>query len=359
MIAGLRRLRAMAATSMRGARALGGEATRVPRTLLANGPAATDLADVVRDGVEFVCDGDVRIDRRWSPGGVGAQFAEDAAVYHERYFERLPFLPLVERCLQLAAIDPAAAHRVLDIGSGSGASVFPLARLLPAATIYASDISPQPLRVLAGIASSRPELRGRITPLCFDLHQPVFRADTFDLVLGCAILHHLRDPRAALANVANALRAGGTMVLVEPLESGSLVLTAMFARVLSALEAGGEGRGQLARFMRAMRLDIQSRLGPPREKPWTRDLDDKWVFDLPYLAELAAQLGLASVDVHPAQEDLSRVFEDAFTSLLADAGLGSVPVPPAVLECVRAYDAGIDPSLKREWCPTGIVVFKR
>jgi hypothetical protein len=34
-------------------------------------------------------------------------------------------------------------------------------------------------------------------------------------------------------------------------------------------------------------------------------------------------------------------------------------IPPSVLECVRGYDSGIDPMLKREWSPTGILVFAR
>jgi SAM-dependent methyltransferase len=266
---------------------------------------------------------------------------------------------LVEHCLRLATIDRPIAHRVLDIGSGSGASVFALAHLLPEANVIACDISPQLLRILAGIAESHDEVRGRITALCFDLHRPVFRPNTFDLVLGCAVLHHLIDPCAALANIASSLREGGKIALVEPLEAGSLVLASMLASVLSTLIELGEGDGALARFMRAMRLDIQSRLGPPVAKPWTRSLDDKWVFDRPYLTELASQLGLSSVQVHPSEPDLSRVFENTFTSLLSDAGLSSIPIPGAVLECVRGYDAGIDATLKRELCPTGIIVFSR
>jgi SAM-dependent methyltransferase len=290
---------------------------------------------------------------------VTAQFTGDAQTYHERYFERLDFTALIDRCLRSAAVDAGRAQRVLDIGSGSGASVLALCRLLPHADILASDISPQLLRMLAAFAASRGELRGRITALCFDLHRRVFRPESFDLVVGCAILHHLVDPRRALANVAASLRPGGRIVLVEPLESGSLTLVAMFATVLAALVRMGESGGRLAQFMRAMRLDIQSRLGPPVEKPWTRGLDDKWVFDEPYLMALAKDLGLAGVDVHPADPDLTHVYENAFRSLLADGGLADVPIPPAVVDAVRAFDRGIAPELKRELCPTGVIVFRR
>ena len=318
-----------------------------------------DLAAILVPDIDFVADGGILVDRRWSPEGVTSQFTDDAQTYHERYFDRLDFTALIDRCLRVAKVDVAHPRRVLDIGSGSGASVLALCRLLPQAHVVASDISPPLLRLLARFAATRGELHGRITALCFDLHRRVFRPGSFDLVVGCAILHHLADPRAALANVAASLRPGGRIVLVEPLESGSLMLVAMFATVLAALVRAGEGDGRLAVFMRAMRLDIQSRLGPPVEKPWTRRLDDKWVFDEPYLLALGKELGVAAVDVYPAEPDLTGVYEKSFRSLLADGGLADVPIPAAVVDAVRAFDDGIAPELKRELCPTGVIVFSR
>jgi SAM-dependent methyltransferase len=334
------------------------EGPRRAQTLSTRAPADTALAHLFLPGVEFVRDRGILVDREWSPSGVTAQFTDDAAIYHERYFDRLAFTPLIERCLDLAGIDRAHRGRVLDIGSGGGSSVLALRRLLPDAEVIASDISPQLLRILAEHVERDDELRGRVGALCFDLHRAIFRGDAFDLVVGCAILHHLLDPRAALANVAASLRAGGRIVLVEPLESGSLCLMAIFADVLETLTERGEGDGQLAGLMRAMRFDIQSRLGPPKEKPWTRELDDKWVFDRPYLSELARDLRL-SVRVHPAEVDDTRVYESAFKGLLSDAGLASIAVPDAVLARVRAYDEGIAPALKRQLFPTGVIVFTR
>lgn len=324
-----------------------------------SGPADPAFADILAPGVDVVRDGAILVDRDWSPAGVTGQFTDDAKTYHERYFERLDFTDLVDYCLKLAEVDRSRPLRVLDIGSGSGASVLAACRLLPRAEILASDISPQLLRILAAFVDSRDDLRGRITAFCFDLHRRFFLPDTFDVVIGAAILHHLLDPRAALRNVAAALRPGGRIILVEPLESGSLVLVAMFAQVLTDLAASGESDGPLARLMKAMRLDIQSRLGPPVEKPWTRELDDKWVFDRPYLEQLAAELGLSKVEVHPAQPGLAHVYEGAFMSLVADSGLAAVAVTQRVLDSVRRFDRGIAEDLKRELCPTGVIVFTR
>jgi SAM-dependent methyltransferase len=304
-------------------------------------------------------DGRIFVDRDWSPAGVTLQFTSDAKTYSKRYFQRLDFDHLLDRCLQVADVDRERALRVLDIGSGGGSSVFAACRLMPHAEIFASDISPQLLRLLAEFADSRDEWRGRIKIFRFDLHRRLFASEVFDLVIGAAILHHLLDPWSALVNVARSLKRGGRIILVEPLEPGSLVLSAMYGRVLCVLDGLGQGDGELARVMRTLRLDIQSRLGVPVEKPWTARLDDKWVFDEAYLIGLARDLGLARVEVHSAQLPLDNLFEGAFMSVLADIGSGDVAIAHEVIECVREFDRGIAAELKARLCPTGIIVFTK
>ena len=316
-------------------------------------------ADILAPGVRVYRDGPVVIDRSLSPVHLASQFIEDADAYHRRNFDRLDFVALIDRCLTLAEVDREQRLAVLDLGSGSGSSVFAACRLLPHAEIHATDISPPLLRTLARFMESQDALRGRGRTFCFDLHRRFFRDELFDVVIGAAILHHLLDPRAALAHVVPALKPGGRMIFVEPLEGGSLVMTMVYARVLEVLAALGEEAGPLARLMRAFRLDIQCRLGPPRVEPRTPLLDDKWVFDMPYLVDLARALGLSQAAIHPAQEDLTHVFEAAFRSMLADSGHAALPVPDAVLDAVREFDRSITPELKRQLCPTGIIVFTK
>jgi hypothetical protein len=163
----------------------------------------------------------------------------------------------------------------------------------------------------------------------------------------------------ALKNVAAALKPGGSLILVEPLEAGSLLLTILFEKVLIALKAIDQEQGAIAGLMRAMRLDIQSRLGVPVLKPFTADLDDKWVFDEPYLQALAQELGLSAVEIHPGQTNLERVYETSFRSLLNVSGNAEVAIPPSILEAIREFDEGISVGLKQKMCPTGIIVFRK
>ena len=213
--------------------------------------------------------------------------------------------------------------------------------------------------MLAAFVESRDELRGRVKTYCFDLHRRFFRPESFDLVIGAAILHHLLDPRAALVNVAASIKPGGKIILVEPLEAGSLVLTAMYAGVLRIQGELGQGDGDLARLMKALRLDIQCRLGPPAAKPWTATLDDKWVFDEPYLVELARQLGIVE-SRHPSGTGrLDAPLRGGISQCSRRKRKRGIGIPAPVLECVREFDRGIDSTLKQRLCPTGIIVFTK
>lgn len=315
--------------------------------------------NILQNGVEVTQRDGYFVHSSWIPHGVTDQFLLDADTYHDRYFNRLDFLGLADHCLTAANIDRTASLTILDIGSGGGSSVFALAKLLPNARIIASDISPQLLGKLVALAGTQAELQSRIFAYCFDLHVPFFREGTFDLVYGSAIIHHLIDPLEALRHVAYSLKPGGRMVLVEPIEGGCLLLTTLYEAVLEVLQQRGATEHPIAKLMVAMRTDIHARLGVPIRKPWTERLDDKWVFNRPYLVSLAKDLGCRTVSIHVGQTDLTHLYEESFRSLLADSGNADVDIPPEVVEVVRSFDTGISNALKEYLCPTGVIVFEK
>ena len=99
--------------------------------------------------------------------GVTSQFLENAEQYHRAYFDTEYWNFLLGNALE-AAGEPSAPTRIIDIGSGSGNSVIPLANRFPDAEIIATDISPQLLAILRDFLRQRPDSDRRFGLVCVD-----------------------------------------------------------------------------------------------------------------------------------------------------------------------------------------------
>jgi SAM-dependent methyltransferase len=99
----------------------------------------------------------------------------------------------------------------LELGCGSG--VFLERAAASTARIVAMDLSTEMLAQargkLARGSSRRPSF------LCADGERLPFQDESFDVVFGSSILHHLNLP-AALRNIHRVLRRGGRLVFAEP-----------------------------------------------------------------------------------------------------------------------------------------------
>jgi len=313
----------------------------------------------LKPGLATRRDGRVEIDAAWQPVGVTAQFLENAATYHARYFQNAYWQYLVGRGLDAIGQPRGAALEVLDIGSGSGNSVFAALELLPNAHVVANDISPQLLQILVGIQDTIPALAGRIDAYCFDLSKDFFADASFDLAIGGSILHHMLDPAAALRNVARWLRPGGKILLFEPLEIGGHLMTAIYLTLIDELSQTPDLDPRLLPFFKTMCHDYEARFGIPRVKPWTDSLDDKWLFHPAYLRDMAASIGLTLHSITPTSDDPTELFQSAVRGTLSVAGLGDVPTPAKMWEIVASFDAGIAAPLKHRFAPEGVIVLAR
>lgn len=303
-------------------------------------------------------EGRVNVDTRWKAEGVSRQFLENSATYHARYTDNAHWKYLVGRALDLTGIDRQASLRILDIGSGSGNTVFAATDLLPNSVVYANDISPQLLQLLVDLQLQVPELDGRIGAYCFDLHKDFFADDTFDLVIGGSILHHMVDPEEALRNTARWLRPGGKICLIEPMEISAHIMAAIYLTLLAELEFKLDSR--IAQFFAALCQDYEARFGVPRAKSWTSQLDDKWFFHPSYLREMAKNIHLTVQLVAPtANEGLETLFSDIVRSTLKVGGLGSVPTPDQLWEILDTFDNGIAPGLKARFTSEGIIILAK
>ncbi|HYF26406.1 MAG TPA: class I SAM-dependent methyltransferase [Baekduia sp.] len=117
--------------------------------------------------------------------------------------------------------DLPAFPRSLEVGAGTG--YFSL-HLLQAGVVQhatCTDISPGMISVLKGNAA---RLGLDVTTQVTDAEELPFADDSFDLVLGHAVLHHLPDLDRAFSEFRRVLRPGGAVVFAgEPSRHGDRI----------------------------------------------------------------------------------------------------------------------------------------
>jgi SAM-dependent methyltransferase len=131
--------------------------------------------------------------------------------YREMYGKDTPFhLAMTDQLIRFAGAK--SGERVLDVGCGLGRATIPLLRA--GCTVTGLDISAVTLDAL-GERVRRLGLENGFSAICsaiehFDVRQ------SFDLVIGRGILHHIEDPPSALSRLTDALLAGGRLVFMDP-----------------------------------------------------------------------------------------------------------------------------------------------
>ncbi len=169
----------------------------------------------------------------------------------------------------------------LEIGSGTGYFSLNLVQLGVIERLTATDISPGMLERLAATA----EALGLedVSTVTTEAEVLPFEDESFDLVLGHAVLHHIPDLDKAFAEFRRVLRPGGTIAFAgEPSRYGD----------------------QLAALPKRAGLALAPALAPGRRRPGTRAVAEAEQSDGHSLE--------GEVDVHAfAPADLRRLLSDA------------------------------------------------
>ena len=98
--------------------------------------------------------------------------------------------------------------QVLEVGCGNGSmSVWMAEHVVPDGHVVAVDLD---LSLVDDVDDPRVEFRQG------DIVAAPVASGRFDLVTARAVLHHVTDARAAIANLVASLRPGGAILLIEP-----------------------------------------------------------------------------------------------------------------------------------------------
>jgi ubiquinone/menaquinone biosynthesis C-methylase UbiE len=219
---------------------------------------------------------------------------------------------------------PARYGRMLEIGAGTG--YFTLNLLLHGIVeqAVATDISPGMLKVLDASAK---RLGVVADTVCADAEELPFEDESFDLVLGHAVLHHVPHLETALAEFARVLKPGGTLAFMgEPSRHGDRI--AVLPKRLGIL-AAPLWRRLVGATERADFAEVASRNGHPgsavNEHRRLEAVVDVHTFTTEELRLLALGAGLTDVRV-TGEELLANAYGWILRTLESRVELESVPL---------------------------------
>ncbi len=113
---------------------------------------------------------------------------------------------------------PARFERTLEIGAGTGYFTLNMMKAGMIGEATCSDISPG---MLATLSANARRLGLKVHTKAADAEQLPFADESFDLVFGHAVLHHIPDLDQAFGEFARVLAPGGTIVFAgEPSRYG-------------------------------------------------------------------------------------------------------------------------------------------
>jgi 2-polyprenyl-3-methyl-5-hydroxy-6-metoxy-1,4-benzoquinol methylase len=116
--------------------------------------------------------------------------------------------------LLLEALEVKKGQRICDLGCGNGFYTLELARRVgPDGLVYAVDIQPEMLRMLARRAAE--EGLDNIRPILGTVVDPRLPKGEVDLVLCIDVYHEFSHPELMLARIRESLSAEGRLVLAE------------------------------------------------------------------------------------------------------------------------------------------------
>ena len=189
--------------------------------------------------------------------------------------------------------EPDRYERSLEIGAGTGYFTLNLLRAGVIGEAVATDISPGMLETLSASAE---RLGTCVRAIRCEADKLPFPDESFDLVFGHAVLHHLPDLDGAFAEIRRVLKPGGTVAFCgEPSRYGDLI-SQVPKRAAVALAPAWR------RLMRATKRDYFAE-ADDREEAKLEWLVDVHAFTPRRLVALARGAGFG--DVHVAGEELT------------------------------------------------------
>jgi SAM-dependent methyltransferase len=313
--------------------------------------------------IEFEGQGQMAIwaAENYDPGnlvGISERFLGKADIYTATYTHSENILDLLRRAIALHGIPIGEMKTVLDFGSGPGTNtVLPLHIIDPRLRIVATDISLNLLAILSRLMDDHP-YREHVDIVAWDCMSNGITPNSFDLVTGASLLHHLMDPSQAILTAATALRPGGYAFFVDPFDGAGLI-RGLYQALLSA-NTGREDRlrDDTTRVLQMLVRDYGARLAGSLPEHFT-ELEDKWIFSQELITQWGHDAGFRSVCIRGTHDDPHMYRNYVMTQIRMASGPDAAKLPAWAVDVLDGFDASLTAAVRNRMILEGIIVMRK
>jgi hypothetical protein len=188
------------------------------------------------------------------------------------------------------------------------------------------------------------------------MNKPLLRKDTFDLGVGCAILHHLFDPAALIASAFASIKPGRSLIFYEPFEPGNQLLASVVRQII--MSSNGRLDKKLLTFLERRIQFVKTMRCEPKDEEKYAAIDDKWMFTRTYFQRVASHIG-AVLTIYPINSP-ANPFRSTVTTWLR-IGLRRAPdaLPQWAWEIIDEAQAALSLDCREDSLMAGCVIFTK
>lgn len=259
--------------------------------------------------------------------------------------ERVRFMPV-----------PEADVHVLELGCGFGSATIPMLQLLPNAFVIASELSTAMLTCLKEKLSQEPlSVQERCGLLQLNAEALDFEDNSFDIVMGAAVLHHLFYPEKVLESCLRIVKPGGHAIFFEPFEAGMGIVNIIYKTFLDDSQAKALPTATRLYLQHSVTYwDNMTQLA--KEHPFFQSADDKWLFTRTFFEMHAERLGFRRCLTFPMSKS-PRPFEEM---VLTHFKGNHMPEPTSwMMRIVDRFESSFSPMMKQDLFTEGVLVLTK